>query len=87
MLISPSQPLSASRLTLAFGGGGLVSISGDQISIALQLTGTDSNGNVIQAPIDVVVAINDGSAPVMVDEPTLSLNENDLPRDRMARIH
>ncbi|MDA5313652.1 retention module-containing protein [Vibrio cholerae] len=60
-------------------GGGLVSISGDQISIALQLTGTDSNGNVIQAPIDVVVAINDGSAPVMVDEPTLSLNENDLP--------
>ncbi|KAA1214970.1 retention module-containing protein [Vibrio cholerae] len=60
-------------------GGGLVSISDDQISIALQLTGTDSNGNVIQAPIDVVVAINDGSAPVMVDEPTLSLNENDLP--------
>ncbi len=60
-------------------GGGLVSISGDQISIALQLTGTDSNGNVIQAPIDVVVAINDGSAPVMVDEPTFSLNENDLP--------
>ncbi len=60
-------------------GGGLVSISGDQISIALQLTGTDSNGNVLQAPIDVVVAINDGSAPVMVDEPTLSLNENDLP--------
>ncbi|HGE6077455.1 TPA: retention module-containing protein [Vibrio cholerae] len=60
-------------------GGGLISISGDQISIALQLTGTDSNGNVIQAPIDVVVAINDGSAPVMVDEPTLSLNENDLP--------
>ncbi|MCD9210300.1 retention module-containing protein [Vibrio cholerae] len=60
-------------------GSGLVSISGDQISIALQLTGTDSNGNVIQAPIDVVVAINDGSAPVMVDEPTLSLNENDLP--------
>ncbi|HFG1780683.1 TPA: retention module-containing protein [Vibrio cholerae] len=60
-------------------GGGLVSISGDQISIALQLTGTDSNGNVIQVPIDVVVAINDGSAPVMVDEPTLSLNENDLP--------
>ncbi len=60
-------------------GGGLVSISGDQISIALQLTGTDSNGNVIQAPIDVVVAINDGSVPVMVDEPTLSLNENDLP--------
>ncbi|GHZ44798.1 RTX toxins+-binding protein [Vibrio cholerae] len=60
-------------------GGGLVSISGDQISIALQLTGTDSNGNVIQALIDVVVAINDGSAPVMVDEPTLSLNENDLP--------
>ncbi len=60
-------------------GGGLVSISGDQISIALQLTGTDSNGNVIQAPIDVVVAINDGSAPVMVNEPTLSLNENDLP--------
>lgn len=65
----------------------MVSISDDQISIALQLTGTDSNGNVIQAPIDVVVAINDGSAPVMVDEPTLSLNENDLPRDRMARIH
>ncbi|HEQ3485869.1 TPA: retention module-containing protein [Vibrio cholerae] len=60
-------------------GGGLVSISGDQISIALQLTGTDSNGNVLQVPIDVVVAINDGSAPVMVDEPTLSLNENDLP--------
>ncbi len=60
-------------------GGGLVSISGDQISIALQLTGTDSNGNVIQAPIDVVVAINDGSALMMVDEPTLSLNENDLP--------
>ncbi|RBM24785.1 retention module-containing protein, partial [Vibrio tarriae] len=60
-------------------GGGLVSITGDQISIALQLTGTDSNGNPIQAPIDIVVAINDGSAPVMVDEPTLSLNENDLP--------
>lgn len=57
----------------------MVSISGDQISIALQLTGTDSNGNVIQAPIDVVVAINDGSALMMVDEPTLSLNENDLP--------
>ncbi|QXC55518.1 retention module-containing protein [Vibrio mimicus] len=60
-------------------GGGLVSINGDQISVALQLTGTDSNGNPIQAPIEVTVGINDGSLPVMVAEPTLTLNENDLP--------
>ncbi|HGH6015794.1 TPA: retention module-containing protein [Vibrio mimicus] len=60
-------------------GGGLVSINGDQISIAMQVTGTDSNGNAIQTPINISVAINDGTAPVMVDEPTLSLNENDLP--------
>ncbi|ENM5913014.1 retention module-containing protein [Vibrio mimicus] len=60
-------------------GGGLVSINGDQISIAMQVTGTDSNGNTIQTPINISVAINDGTAPVMVDEPTLSLNENDLP--------
>ncbi|HGF7192696.1 TPA: retention module-containing protein, partial [Vibrio cholerae] len=60
-------------------GGGLVSISGDQISIELQITGTDSGGIPIQSPIIVDLLINDGSAPVMGNEPTLSLNENDLP--------
>ncbi|MBU5865013.1 hypothetical protein, partial [Vibrio cholerae] len=54
-----TPPLSQTIDHLPSVGGGLVSISGYQISIALQLTGPDSNGNVLQAPIDVVVAIND----------------------------
>ena len=41
-------------------GGGQVAISDDQISVSFDITGADSGGNAIRAPIDAQVSIGDG---------------------------
>ncbi|HHX8276984.1 TPA: retention module-containing protein [Vibrio diabolicus] len=42
---------------------GQVSISGDQINIAFEITGADIGGNSIQAPIDFTTTVIDGDDP------------------------
>ncbi|MCM5510483.1 retention module-containing protein, partial [Vibrio sp. SCSIO 43169] len=44
-------------------GGGQVAISDDQISVSFDITGADSGGNAIRAPIDAHVSIGDGVNP------------------------
>ncbi|AIU68525.1 autotransporter adhesin [Vibrio coralliilyticus] len=44
-------------------GGGQVAISDDQISVSFDITGADSGGNAIRAPIDAQVSIGDGVNP------------------------
>lgn len=46
-------------------GGGQVAISVDQISVSFDITGADSGGNAIQAPIDAQVSIGDGVNPTL----------------------
>ena len=44
-------------------GGGQVAFTGDQITVSFNITGTDTGGNPIQAPIDAQVSIGDGTDP------------------------
>ncbi|OAM97901.1 retention module-containing protein [Vibrio europaeus] len=44
-------------------GGGQVAFTGDQITVSFEITGTDTGGNSIQAPIDAQVTIGDGADP------------------------
>ncbi|WP_425667298.1 retention module-containing protein [Vibrio tubiashii] len=44
-------------------GGGQVAFTGDQITVSFEITGTDTGGNSIQAPIDAQVTIGDGTDP------------------------
>ncbi|WP_084659874.1 retention module-containing protein [Vibrio sonorensis] len=54
-------------------GGGVVAISGDQITLSGQLTGSDIGSNSIQTPVNVQVSIIDGanSEIASVEESTL----------------
>ncbi|EGU32930.1 autotransporter adhesin [Vibrio sp. N418] len=59
-------------------GGGNVALVNDQIVVNFDITGTDSGGNLIQAPISASVTIGDGIDPQIVDVPNITLNEANL---------
>ncbi|MBF4358733.1 retention module-containing protein [Vibrio anguillarum] len=59
-------------------GGGLVSFANDQIAIQFDVTGSDAGGNPIRSPISIAISIGDGNNPVMSDEPSTSVYEDNL---------
>ncbi|WP_367971653.1 retention module-containing protein [Vibrio scophthalmi] len=59
-------------------GSGNVALVNDQIVVNFDITGTDSGGNSIQAPISASVTIGDGIDPQIVDVPNITLNEANL---------
>ncbi|MGF1706856.1 retention module-containing protein [Enterovibrio baiacu] len=57
---------------------GIVVIDGDQIQIQIPVQATDSDGDVLAAPIDVRVNIIDGVPPVIASTPALTVEESDI---------
>lgn len=74
MTTTVSQPIDH----LPSVGGGNVALVNDQIVVNFDITGTDSGGNPIQAPISASVTIGDGIDPEIVDVPNITLNEANL---------
>lgn len=59
-------------------GGGQVAFTGDQITVSFEITGTDTGGNSIQAPIDAQVTIRDGADPVITNNTQANVYEAGL---------
>ncbi|MEF1288716.1 retention module-containing protein, partial [Vibrio sp. M260118] len=59
-------------------GGGQVAFSGDQITVSFDITGADTGGNPIQAPISAQVGIGDGANPSISEIQQANLYEAGL---------
>jgi hypothetical protein len=56
-------------------GSGLVSRDGDSITVDVAIQGSDSNGNLLDKPINVDITIKDGANPVFGIESGITINE------------